>query len=869
MFVGYNIEVYIHKKLKNNMSFKEFCLERLNQKNFMKDQRYLKRLEWELKEIEIQDKESYFLDLFNKNKKYKDNQNNLLVPYLLDIVDSVNIDVDPAFYQGDMPDIDTDYLPAVRDYLKNEWSIKTFGEDKVCNIGNYTTFGIKNSLIDIAKVCGESREEILNITKNLQNKDDEGKPVTWDTAIRQDPLLKKYCEDKQNVAVAARKLINRNRGMGVHAGGLIISSIPINDIVPLVKRKDDPQASSWVEGLHGQDLQPVGLVKFDLLVIANLLQIAHCCRLLEERYGIKKVCALPGQNNWSNVEEYRNDKKSLDMANSGDLKCIFQFDSDGIRSLVKAGGVTRFEDLVAYSSLYRPGPLNCKMHERYVERKRGRESYELHPLLKDILDETYGVIIYQEQVMKILNIIGNIPMRDVESVRKAISKKKVESFIKYKEVFIKNAKNNLGCSKEEATDLWVLLEAFSEYGFNKSHAVAYTHISARLLYLKSHYPHEFYTAILKCEDDSDKIKEYKKEIKNHGIKLNKLDINKSSDNFFLIGDEIYYGFSNVKGIGKVAEDIVKLQPFSGFQDFIERFGTDATVLKPLLASKCFNENTPVNLFKFAEYYKKFIKKKEDSKNRYLKNSKKNKDELIKLIDIAENSDQIKQKVKSGALQSFNFSFKQTTCQEIKDRYKDVVLDGKNAWKQMCKVLNKIQSARKRFIEKINYDKPKLEAFDFNSQKIDSKIEKELSDSYESEKKTYGFCWDFKIEKSKDFQGGMTFDKVLELEEGDSLPVEVEVLSVNKRKGKKTEYYQVKAQDCNGDEGVINIWKDEYEIYQEELQHGNFLRIRLHPPTNGFKTFTLENLGRKNYFSKIKINKSDDYRIFLMQKTDIE
>ena len=202
--------------------------------------------------------------------------------------------------------------------------------------------------------------------------------------------------------------------------------------------------------------------------------------------------------------------------------------------------------------------------------------------------------------MKILNVIGNIPMRDVETVRKAISKKKVESFIKYKEVFIKNAKNNLGCSKEEAAELWVLLEAFSEYGFNKSHAVAYTHISARLLYLKSHYPHEFYTAILKCEDDSDKIKEYKKEIKNHNIKLNKLDINKSSDNFSLIGNEVYYGFSNVKGIGKVADKIVKLQPFSGFEDFIERFGTDAAVLKPLLASKCFGENTPVNLFKFAE-----------------------------------------------------------------------------------------------------------------------------------------------------------------------------------------------------------------------------------------------------------------------------
>lgn len=847
------------------MNFKEFCLEKLREKKLSDNPKYLKRLEWELAEVETQDKESYFLNLYEKKIKYKENQNNLLIPYLLDIVSDFQIEKEPAFYQGDMPDIDTDYLPAVRDYLKNDWAIRTFGEDKVCNIGNYTTFGIKNSLIDVAKVYGESREEILNITKNLQNKDEDGKPITWDTAVRQDPLLKKYCEEKQEVAIASKKLINRNRGMGVHAGGLIISSVPINDLVPLVKRKDDPQASSWVEGLHGQDLQPVGLVKFDLLVISNLLQIAHCCRLINERHGIEKICALPGQNNWSDVDEYRNNKKSLEMANKGDLKCIFQFDSDGIRNLVKAGGVTRFEDLVAYSSLYRPGPLNQSMHERYVERKRGREDYDLHPILENILNDTYGVIVYQEQVMKILNVVGNIPMRDVEIVRKAISKKKVESFIKYKEIFIKNGKNNLECEKEEVEELWRLIESFAEYGFNKSHAVAYAHISARLLYLKSHFPHEFYTAILMCETDADKIKEYKKEIKNHNIKLNKLDINKSSNNFSLVGDEIYFGFSNVKGIGeKAAEEIIKLQPFNGFIDFLERFGTDGAVLKPLLSSRCFTENTPVNLFKFAEYYKTFIKKKMDSKMRYQKNNKKNKEELIRLINLAEEAPSIRDKIKEGKLNKFDFSFKDTSCQEIKDRYESIQIEGKNAWKLICKVLNKINSAKKRFAEKAEYEKPKLENFDFDSQKINPKIEKELSDQYEAEKKTYGFCWEFRIEKSKDFIGGLTFDKLSDLEEDDSLPVEVEVISVNKRKGKRTEYYQLRVEDSNGDEESVNIWKDDYELYKEELKVGSFLRMRLSPPTNGFKTYTLENIGPKNYFNKIKINKNDDYRIILME-----
>jgi len=510
---------------------------------------------------------------------------------------------------------------------------------------------------------------------------------------------------------------------------------------------------------------------------------------------------------------------------------------------------------------------NCKMHERYVERKRGREDYDLHPILENILNHTYGVIIYQEQVMKILNVVGNIPMRDVETVRKAISKKKVESFIKYKEIFLKNGKNNLNCTKEEIENLWRQMESFAEYGFCKSHAVAYSHISSRLLYLKSHFPHEFYTAILQCEDDTDKIKEYKKEIKNHNIKLKKLDINKSSDNFSLVGDEIYFGFSNVKGIGsKAAEEIIKLQPFNGFIDFLERFGTDASVLKPILSSRCFTENTPVNLFKFAEYYKTFTKKKLDSKLRYQKNNKKNKDELVRLISLAEDTDEIKNKIKNGELSKFDFSFKDTTCKEIKERYESIIVEEKNAWKQICKVLNKINSAKKRFIEKENYEKPKLEEFDFDSYKINSKIEKELSDPYEAEKKTYGFCWEFRIEKSKDFVGGLTFDKLMDIEEEDSLPVEVEVISLNKRKGKRTEYYQIKVEDSNGDEESVNIWKDDYELYKDELQVGNFLRMRLSPPTNGFKTYTLESIGKKNYYSKVKINKNDDYRIILMEKS---
>lgn len=367
------------------MKIKEICLEKLKIKKLENDERYLKRLEWELIEVENQNKENYFVDLFSRNIKYSENQNNLLVPYLLDIVKDFDIEQDPAFVYGDFPDVDTDYLPLVRDYLKNEWAPKTFGEQYVCNIGNYTTFGIKSSLIDMVRVHGEERGEILALTTNLQIKDDEGKALTWDSAMKTDPALKKYCDEHPDIAKAAQKLINRNRGTGIHAGGLIVSSIPLTDLVPLIKRKDSPQASAWVEGLHGQDLQPVGLVKFDLLVISNLLQIAKCCKLIKDRKGIDKICAAPGQGNWSNIDEYRNDPKALAMADEGDLKCIFQFDSPGIRSLAKAGGVTRFEDLVAYSALYRPGPLNCLQKNIKVNTNSGyKEIKDLKPGLDEI-----------------------------------------------------------------------------------------------------------------------------------------------------------------------------------------------------------------------------------------------------------------------------------------------------------------------------------------------------------------------------------------------------------------------------------------------------------------------------------------------------
>jgi DNA polymerase III alpha subunit len=885
---------------KEDEDLEALCVSSLKNKKLDNDPNFYKRLRWELEEIKAKNKSNYFLDLYKRKVFYPSNENNLLICWLLGIVSSVDINKEPRCEYGDYPDIDVDFIPVVREYLKNTWAPSTFGEEYVCNIGNYTTFGIKSALIDMARVHGESRDEILALTKNLDAKDDEGKAMTWDSAMKLNPDLKKYCDRYPEIAESAKKLLNRNRGMGVHAGGLIISNSPLPELVPLVKRKDNPQASAWVEGLHGQDLQPVGLVKFDLLVISNLLQIAKCCELVKNRHNLKGICALEGQADWSDVKAWRNDSVALEMANSGDLKGIFQFDSETVRGMCQNGGVDRFEDLVAYTSLNRPGPLNMKMQERYIERKRGREDYSLHSLIEPILGDTYGVMIYQEQVMKILNVVGEIPLKDCELVRKAISKKKIDSFIKYKEMFVRNGQKNLGVNEKEVEDLWRAIEAFSEYGFNKSHAVAYSYVSAYLLYLKSHYPHEFYTSILSCETLSDKIKEYKMEAKLHDVNVLPIEVNRSKVNFDLQGEDIYFGLSNVKGVGEApAKRIVDLQPFSGFEDFLERFGTDANVLKPLIGLRCFNESDPVTLWKFSECYKLFSKRNEDKKKRYIAALEKYEEEFkelfpeesIRLSDIKGDSPfEDPYWIKYNA-DGDQFIEKRVECdKDDEGAYAKVVntpvtLDcGLTIEKETVKYYKKVKvrrnwnrlvafrslwNKRNKSIERyklISKNSPTLATFDPSKHDIDGNLEEELSNLDFCENKYYGFSWIHPLENSPDYRGNLTFNNLKASEDVAVGAVEIKVLKATKTKSKKgTEYYQIQAEDVTGQSNKIIVWLDDWERWSEELSPNNLLRIRLQPPSNGFATFTLESNSSGFRWKGVKKypDKKDDIRIVVL------
>jgi DNA polymerase-3 subunit alpha len=467
------------------------------------------RLTLELEEIKRKDEAWMFLRFHDavKNKhipQIQDNEHNLFIWYLLQVCPSVNINKQPAYTEAELPDIDTDYHPIVREYLKDDFSFRKYGKDHVCNIVSYTTYAIKSSLLDMARVLGESRDEIISITTRMGIKDDEGDDVTFEgleetfKKIEEKIAAKKgltkfeqvckelsdYRRAHPDVWSAAKMLVaaeidwkkygygkppRRKKSMSQHASAVIISNVKLSEFVPLVvppgSREQGLQASAWVEGLADTDCSSVGLIKFDYLSLEANAKVAECNRLIMERHGLKSINALPGLSNWSDTS-YLNDPKALAMAGAGDLKGVFQFDSAGIRKLVKKGGVTGFDDLVAYTSLFRPGPMDEGMHDEYCDRKNKKKDFEIHPLLKSFLGKTHGIMVYQEDIMRCLNIVGDIPLKDCEAVRKAISKKKIDKFQKYKDMFIENGVKRLNESSEYLNELWSLIESWAGYGFN-------------------------------------------------------------------------------------------------------------------------------------------------------------------------------------------------------------------------------------------------------------------------------------------------------------------------------------------------------------------------------------------------------------------
>jgi DNA polymerase-3 subunit alpha len=530
------------------------------------------RLEYELSVINEMGFVSYFLVVwdfirFAREKEIpvgpgRGSAAGSIVAYTLGITD-----VDPLKYalfferflnpsRISMPDIDIDFCQDRRGEVI-EYVRAKYGAENVAQIITYSTLKAKGAIRDVARVLDIPLGEADRIAKMIP----DGPDVTLQTALEKDPDLRALRDSKpeyKNLFRLVERIQGKNRQSGVHAAGVVITDKPLMEYVPLAREGDDITTQ-----FEMTTIEEIGLLKMDFLGLKNLTLIKRALDGIEESVGkrldLDKISL--------------DDEKTYELLSRGESDGVFQLESSGMRGLLKAMKPDKFEDLIAVIALYRPGPLGSGMHQMYVRRKHGEEDVTYpYPSLKGILEETYGVIVYQEQVMQIANVLSGFTLAEADKLRKAMGKKMPEILEQYREKFINGAVER-GVQRDVASEIFSNIEHFAEYGFNKSHSTAYAIIAYQTAYLKAHYPVQFMAALLTCDmGNSDKVKQYCDELKALGIRLVPPDINRSMWHFTVEDGAILYGLGAVKGVGQAAaQAIVDARKsgcgFTGLHDF--------------------------------------------------------------------------------------------------------------------------------------------------------------------------------------------------------------------------------------------------------------------------------------------------------------
>jgi DNA polymerase III subunit alpha len=558
-------------------------------------------MEYELKVIKDMGFSDYFLivwDFINWAKSRgipvgpgRGSVGGSLVAYLIGITD-----IDPLKYgllferflnpgRKSLPDIDTDFCQLRRDEVI-EYITNRYGKTRVAHIGTFGTLKAKAAIRDAARVLGYpasfgdyiakmipfnySIKEALNENKELQKEYYENKDV------------KKVI----NIAMEIEGVI---RNQSVHAAGVVISSIDLDELTPLIKQ-NDVIATAY----DMSSIEKLGLVKMDFLGLRTLSVIDDTVKL------IKKINNIDLDIYNLNLE----DKKVYELLSNGQTVGVFQLESKGMQRLLKELKPSNIYEIISAIALYRPGPLESGLVKQFIQSKHDKSKIQyLHPDLEEILKETYGVIVYQEQIMQIAVKFANFTLAQADDLRKAMGKKKPEIMEKYKEIFIQGCIKN-GYDEQLAKTLFDIIEKFAGYGFNKSHSAAYALITYITAYLKAHYPHEFLASLLKSvENNPDKLKVFLNEAIELNIKVLPPDINKSEENFSVeIQDNekyIRYGLLGIKGLGQAAiNEIISKRSKKSFEDiydFILRVNTQVInkkSLEVLILSGCFDSLHP-------------------------------------------------------------------------------------------------------------------------------------------------------------------------------------------------------------------------------------------------------------------------------------
>jgi DNA polymerase III alpha subunit len=439
---------------------------------------YNSRLVFELKEIDKQGANNYWIRLYNSATKFEHNNNGLVLPFLLGItnVDPIQIGKNHIIeYHPDFPDIDIDFLPEARDSVK-QYAEDKYGSDHVCSVGLWQTYNAKLALQDAATVLGYNRHEAISVCKNLPEEFDK---MPLKQALEEFENFREFAKDKPDVVQYAYKMMGKVKAQGKHAGGIIISAVPIKDYVPLTLCGDQNNkqwTSAWTEGMAATQLSKFGFVKFDLLGLRNISYIYNCKRLIKQNRGVdidfEDIDPRDDRAGWviapnrKRIKIRLNDPKTLKAADQVKMDSIFQFDTDFQKSIIEKGGVKSFMDLVIYTSLGRPGPL--PMIDVYIKNRNDpNENWKnnLHPMMLDILEETKGVLTFQEQLLRIWAEICGFTMPEAEAAQTAVKKKKIEILDEIGPKVIKGASTIIG--QQEAEDMWDKMVSFGRYCFNK------------------------------------------------------------------------------------------------------------------------------------------------------------------------------------------------------------------------------------------------------------------------------------------------------------------------------------------------------------------------------------------------------------------
>ena len=454
--------------------------------------------------------------------------------------------------RNDYPDIDLDFEDKrrheVRNYLRDRW-----GHDNVAAITTYGTYKPKSAVKDVSRVYQVPFQEINAITPYFETLEE----------LETSEKGKIFCSKYPDVANLSKRLEGRIRNAGIHAAGMVVSAIPLTDVCPVETRKDvNNNVRSVVTAFDMEDAEAVGLIKIDVLGLKTVSVIKDCISKIKERTGMDvtdKSLSLDDTAVYKNIAE-------------GNTVGVFQADAAAYRNLIERMGVDDFNDLVVSNALVRPGAL-LSQGKTYIECKKGEKKPKYpHPLVEDILRETYGTVIFQEQLMQMAVLLADFTWSEADKLRKIIGKKRDSAgFDEYKEKFV----NNKYITKEKAEKIWSEFEMAALYMFNKSHAVAYSMLSYQTMWLKVYYPVEFTWALLSNEDSTDKITAYLMEAQRLGVKILPPDVNES-DEFFTIGKEdseegIRFGLSNVQACGKTAiQEIIDKRPFNSYDEFINK-----------------------------------------------------------------------------------------------------------------------------------------------------------------------------------------------------------------------------------------------------------------------------------------------------------